>query len=163
MSGHSKMGRPSVFTPELAETICALICEGQSLRSICQHQDMPDKATVFRWLEANNEFRDQYARARVAQADTFAEEILDIADETSADQAHVALSKLRIDTRKWVMSKTAPKKYGEKFSAELSSKVENPLDGIAYDKLEQLRELLIDAGAESPLAIGGPDGGGKPY
>jgi hypothetical protein len=87
---------------------------------------MPDKATVFRWLAARQEFRDQYARAREAQADYWAEEIVEIADDGSSDtytddngnvrtdQEVIGRSRLRVDTRKWLMSKLAPKKYGDK-------------------------------------------------
>ncbi len=46
---------------------------------------MPDKATVFRWLAAKPDFRDQYACAREAQADAMAEDILEIADDGSSD------------------------------------------------------------------------------
>jgi len=69
------MARPSDYSPELTAVICARMAEGVSLRSICLADDMPDKATVFRWLAAHKEFRDQYARARECRADAMAEEI----------------------------------------------------------------------------------------
>ena len=90
---------------------------------------MPDKSTVLRWLRDKEEFRAQYARARQNQAEVFAEEILDIADDGRNDWEeregrggkYIALnreaierSKLRVDARKWVMSKLLPKKYGDK-------------------------------------------------
>lgn len=90
---------------------------------------MPDKATVFRWLVANEPFRDQYTLAREAQADTLFDEMLEIADDGSADykltnrdggpdvvvdSEHIQRSRLRVDTRKWQASKLAPKKYGDK-------------------------------------------------
>lgn len=92
---------------------------------------MPAKSTVMKWLTLHPEFVDQYARAREAQADHFAEEILEISDDGSndwmerrnddgdvvavvADHEHISRSKLRVDSRKWLMSKLAPKKYGDK-------------------------------------------------
>jgi hypothetical protein len=93
---------------------------------------MPNRATVFRWLADVDRqvFRDQYARAREIQADTLFEEILEIADETSRDTVikenrdgssyetpdneWISRSRLRVDARKWMASKLAPKKYGEK-------------------------------------------------
>jgi hypothetical protein len=118
------MGRPSRYTPGKAAAICARIADGESLRAICA-AGHPDKATVFRWLEANLEFRDQYARAREAQADTYADEIVEIADDGTrdyrmvdghelVDHDHIARSRLRVDARKWVAAKLRPKKYGEK-------------------------------------------------
>lgn len=60
------------------------------------------------------------------QADLFADEILEIADETGTDLTTddkgkvtvehevVARSRLRVDARKWLMARLAPKKYGDK-------------------------------------------------
>ena len=58
-------GRPSSFTPKIANEICARLAEGQSLRRISADPKMPDRATVFRWLFQGEEveegvlFRDQ--------------------------------------------------------------------------------------------------------
>lgn len=51
---------------DVSTAICELMAEGQGLREICRDPDMPDRRTVLRWLEANAEFRRQYARAREA-------------------------------------------------------------------------------------------------
>jgi hypothetical protein len=120
------IGRPSSYTDETAALICARLAEGESLRTICKADDMPGFSTVMRWLADNSAFRDQYARAREAQADKLAEEILEIADDGRNDtytdddgnertnQEVVARSRLRVDARKWLASKMAPKKYGDK-------------------------------------------------
>jgi hypothetical protein len=71
---------------------------------------MPDRETVRRWRRENEEFRGQYARARVDQADSLAEEIVAIAD-TEKDPAK---ARVRIDARKWYASKLNPKTYGDK-------------------------------------------------
>ena len=132
------MSRPSDFTEEVATQICVALSGGRSLRSICEDEGMPDRATVFRWLGKHAEFRDQYAHARASQADAMLEEILEIADAgTKAEDIMnpdvIQRAKLRIDTRKWVMSKVAPKKYGEKL--ELSGDPENPLHTITRIEL----------------------------
>ena len=76
------IGRPPLFTIELGDEICNRIADGKSLRAICDEGDMPDKATVFRWLSAeqHKDFRNQYARARDVQADVIFDEMLDITD-----------------------------------------------------------------------------------
>ncbi|MFD9897478.1 terminase small subunit protein [Mesorhizobium sp. NPDC059025] len=119
-------GRPTDYSPALVGLICERIADGESLRSICLDDDMPAKATVFRWLAAHEAFRDQYARAREAQADTFFEDVVDIADDgrndtykddegnARTDHDVIARSRLRVDARKWAASKLNPKKYGEK-------------------------------------------------
>ena len=75
------------YSDEVAALICQKIANGQSLREICSADEMPDKATVLRWLgeERHTAFRDQYAHAREAQADHFADEILEIADDGTND------------------------------------------------------------------------------
>ena len=127
------MGRPSDYSPEIADLICERIADGISLREICRTEDMPSKAAVFRWLAAHAEFRDQYARAREAQADALADELLDIADDGDNDWMErkgedgqslgwrengeaIQRSRLRVDTRKWIASKLKPKKYGDKLA-----------------------------------------------
>ncbi len=125
-----KPGRPSKFSAALTKQICRRIAEGESLRAVCRDNAMPDKTTVLRWLSEHEEFRTQYARAREMQADHLADEILEIADDgtndwaeraakggettTVVDHEHIQRSKLRVDTRKWLMARMAPKKYGDK-------------------------------------------------
>ncbi len=118
-------GRPSKYSQELADKICGLVIEGKSIRSICEADGMPDSRTVFRWLSSNEDFCQQYARAKEDQTNTLAEEILEIADQYDIAKDYetpdlVQRAKLRIDTRKWLMSKMAPKKYGDKIQQEHS-------------------------------------------
>lgn len=107
-------GRPSSYTDAIAHKICERMSEGESLRKVCSDPKMPSMSMVFRWLanEDNAEFRDQYARAREAQADKYADELVDIADEGKSEDANII--RLRMDARKWAASKLAPKKYGER-------------------------------------------------
>lgn len=122
------MARPSDYTPEMAAHICSEMVEGRSLRAICLDDNMPSKTSVFRWLALHQEFRDQYAYAREAQADTLADEITYIADTPqigfktttkangdieTVEGDMVERSRLQIDARKWVASKLKPKKYGD--------------------------------------------------
>lgn len=122
------MARPSEYSEATAAAICERIANGESLRAICREDGMPDKTTVLRWLGANAAFRTQYTGAREAQADHMAEEILQIADDglndsyvddegnVRTDHDVIARSKLRVDARKWLASKMAPKKYGDKIA-----------------------------------------------
>lgn len=131
-------GRPSEFSQRVADVICNRLADGESLRTICADDAMPHRATVFRWLAADEAFRDQYAAAREAQAETLFEEMLEIADDSSGDVKlvgkdgeerevcdgeFVQRSKLRVDTRKWMASKLAPKKYGDQIEHKHSGGV----------------------------------------
>ena len=119
-------GRPSEYTPEVAEFICLRVANGESVRRICSDPDMPASSTIFKWLSQQPKFAEQYARAREAQMEVMAQEIIDIADDSSKDtevgedgkarqnSEWINRSRLRVDARKWLMSKLAPKKYGDK-------------------------------------------------
>lgn len=119
------MGRPSSYTEEVAAEICARVAEGNSLRSVCQAEDMPAASTVFLWLSKHPAFSEQYRVAREALTETMAEDLLEIADDGRNDWVeangggveyngdHVQRSKLRVHARMWLMGKLAPKKYGD--------------------------------------------------
>lgn len=123
------MGRPTDFTSELADAICERLADGESLRSICRGNDMPNKATVFRWLASNKQFSDQYARAREAQADSLVDDVIDIADGVKAAregaEPDVQRDRLAVDARKWLAGKMRPKVYGEKL--ELAGDPDRPI------------------------------------
>lgn len=145
----------STYTKETADIICERIANGESLRAICDDEGMPDKATVFRWLQAEPAFCDQYARAREAQADAIFDDILSIADDGRNDWMEkqdaegdavgwrengeaIRRSQLRIEARKWMAGKLKPKKYGDKL--ELDTKVE------AGDTLASLLSTIASHG-----------------
>lgn len=147
-------GRPCGHTQALADRICQQLAEGKSLRSICKEEGMPSQSMVYRWLEKNGEFREQYSLARTWQADTLADEILEIADESSNDTyvdddgsvktnaEVVARSRVRIEARKWIASKLAPKKYGDRQMIDMELKDVTPM----ADRMKQARERAKQAG-----------------
>lgn len=143
-------GRPSEYTKEIADEICERIAEGESLRRICLSEHLPNRKTIFHWLlnDTHPGFCDQYRMARDMQAENFADEMNDIADDGSNDYMenvddqgavigyklngeHINRSRLRIDTRKWIASKLKPKKYGDKI--ELSGDAEAPVAFVIRD------------------------------
>lgn len=113
------MGRPSSFTEVVADEICRRLTGGESLRKICEGEDMPSQPTVFRWMADQPEFRKKYAHAREGQADAYFDRVLHEA-ETATD---AGLGRLKVDALKWAASKLAPKKYGDKVEVEHSGEV----------------------------------------
>ncbi len=127
---------------EYSDKIAALICErmagGQSLNEICRAKDMPTKPSVLRWLREREGFRTQYAQAREDLIEHWAEELLEIADDTARDThtttyeggvertspntEWISRARLRVDSRKWLMSKLAPKKYGDHLKIDQETK-----------------------------------------
>lgn len=119
---------------ELCDDLCEYLANGGSLRSWCEEEGNPSRNTVIRWLSEDPEFRDQYARAREAQADFWAEQIIEIADDTQNDwketergevpnETVISRSRLMVDTRKWLMARMKPKVYGDRVQNEVSGEV----------------------------------------
>ena len=119
-----KNGRPSIYTDKLVLTICKRLSKGESLRSICRDDAMPHIDTVYGWLldGKHERFSAQYTHARQIQAELMFEELEELCDvspqdivgDDKSDNARVQARKLQVDTRKWILAKMMPKKYGEK-------------------------------------------------
>jgi hypothetical protein len=145
------VGRPTIYSESLATQICNLIAEGMSLRKICERPDMPSRPTVFDWIAKYESFSDQYAKAKRDGSIAWAEEILEIADDGTNDYMeslakdgdssagvaayklngeNIQRSKLRVDTRKWLLSKIQPKKYGDKVDLNHGVQPDNPITDL---------------------------------
>jgi len=106
--------------------ICSEIEKGNSLREVLRHHDnMPSTQTFYKWIDSDSEKSKQYARSCEVRADILFDEIIEIADDTSNDSVYtengekvnsewINRSRLRVDARKWILSKMNPKKYGDK-------------------------------------------------
>lgn len=152
-------GNAFKWTPEIEEEIFKRIANGESLRKICEDDWLPGRETVRKRLMDDADFVGRYAQARVDQADKIVDEILEIADDATNDWMeangedavgyklngeHVQRSKLRIDARKWLAGKLAPKVYGERQAVELTGKDGGPIQTVDPTKLstEALREIM---------------------
>lgn len=130
--------------------VCDLMAQGQSVRAICKaNPDFPREYTIRQWGMAP-EFATQYARAREAMLDFWADEIVDIADDTSRDTIEtekgeipntewINRSRLRVDSRKWIMSKLSPRKFGDRI--EVAGDPDAPLMQLI------IRKEVKDAGS----------------
>lgn len=135
-----KIKRKTGFSHDLLELILDRVANGESLSSICDAEDMPTRKTFFQWVKENPGIQAQYEFAIQMRADKLAEDILAIADDgtgdtyTDADGNErtnhdvVARSRLRVDARKWLASKMAPKKYGERIQQEVTGADGGPVE-----------------------------------
>ena len=114
------------YTQELFDKICESVAtSSMGLTAICKEYDI-SRSNFLIWVEKTTENQDKYARAKEAQMDFMAEQIIEIADDSSDDAKmteggnvvqnteFINRSRLRVDARKWLMSKLAPKKYGDR-------------------------------------------------
>lgn len=98
---------------------------------------MPPAPTVLEWVKDDREgFAERYARARESGAYVMADELLEIADDGAED---VQRSRLKADTRKWLLSKVVPRVFGDKL--DLTSKG------------EKVSNYVIPVPAEAPDAV----------
>jgi hypothetical protein len=113
--------RPSIYTKELAANICERIADGESLRKICSDDDMPCRKTVHIWLldPDKEEFLHQYKEACDIRTENMFDALIEIADIGSGE---VQRDRLRIEIRKWYLSKIMPKKYGDKMDITSGNK-----------------------------------------
>lgn len=125
------VGRPPLYTPELATELCKRIAScSHGIHVICAAEDMPSVTTVYEWLYEYPEFAERYARARTAQSEVLAQDIIRLSDEANLTHEHINKAKLQVDSRKWVASKLNPKKWGD--GMVLRGDKDNPLDlGLA--------------------------------
>lgn len=126
-------GQPTKYTQEIGDKICSDIALGKSLSKITSENAFC-MTSIFNWLRTNEDFLKNYTRAKEEQAETFADQLVEMADSPierdqifgKIDAAAVNLRRLQIDTRKWVSSKLKPKKYGD--STTLRGDSEAPLN-----------------------------------
>src|ERR1700744_2034443 len=107
-----KMGRPTLYTDELAKEICNTIAtHGVGLETLCrENPHWPSARVIYRWINDRTNFRQAYAIAKREQVEVFINDILEISDEVTQDTHR---DRLRIDTRKWLASKLIPRLWGK--------------------------------------------------
>jgi hypothetical protein len=124
------MGRPTIYTEELAAAICARLSEGEAVTKICADADMPCRATVCTWRHAHPEFQAMYARAREDAGDIWAERALQAA--MNADPVTANSARLKFDALRWYTGKIAPRTYGDKVQHSNAAGDDDPAVHITY-------------------------------
>ena len=120
------------------DKICERISEGENLAKIAKELGF-SRTHFYRVVDSKPENGDAYARARERLMESWSDSIDQIAADGSHDTIEtddgrqicnhewIARSRLMVDTRKWLMSKLAPRKYGDKITQEISGKDGGPL------------------------------------
>ena len=182
------VGQPLYDRAVVSAEVFKLLSEGKSLTWICKQPGMPQSSTFLDWIEEDPALAEQYARARERGYALLADELIAISDETDTEvevqetdaegnplvradgspvlkRVRVPLSsdviarnRLRVDTRKWMLSKMLPKVYGEKVTQEVTGKDGAPLVLNAVNfktltdaELETMQKMLAKAAAQSDV------------
>jgi hypothetical protein len=145
----NKKGAPVKYTKDIFDIIYQDIANGMSLNKTLKQKGMPDKATFYKWLRENEDLSVQYARAKEDRADTYADEIVDIADK----EADPHKARVRIEARKWISCKLHPRNYVEKVALEHTGKNGGAIESSVNisitqkeirDRADEMREVGDD-------------------
>ena len=129
-----KMGRPSLYKPEIIDELCERLSKGEPMAQICRDEHMPAVSTISDWTlgksslspEETLQLSVRVARAREDGYDAIANDCLNIADGNGkdmriteagvpvADHDVVQRARLRVDTRLKLLACWDPKRYGNK-------------------------------------------------
>jgi len=136
------------------------ISSGESLRFILypnRAEHLPSISTFLLWISEDKALSEQYARAMEMRAAIIFEEMFEIADDASNDfmtiqkgdvsyevenKEVVSRSRLRIDTRKWALSRMNPKKYGERIQLAETDTIGNDKPKIEEAKLKEILDYI---------------------
>ncbi len=148
------------YTKEEKEKVFTEVCrriaiEGDSLRKVLRAKEMPSSQTFFKWMSEDPSKTKRYAYACNERADIIFEDILHIADDVSKDtktvnvdgietetinKENIQRSRLRVDARKWMLSKMIPKKYGDKLDLTVEDNSMSKEERMK--RIEELRNKL---------------------
>lgn len=109
-----RMGRPTDYTKELGDEICVRVAEDEGVAAICRDEAMPSRTTIYKWLREHSEFANNYARARLDQGHTAADEMREVRRKVEAGTLEPGAARVVMDALKWEAGKRNPKSYGEK-------------------------------------------------
>jgi hypothetical protein len=135
----AQKSRPVAFTEELFIKLLDRLAQGETLVAICADQTMPTRQSLFQKLYKDENARELYYAAREMQMEAMAEEILELSDNAENDWSTddrgrrvanndvLQRARLKVDTRKFIMAKMAPRRFGEKNFTEVSGDPNKPL------------------------------------
>jgi hypothetical protein len=139
------------YSNAVAEQILDEVAQGSSLVKATEKLNC-DRKTVYRWVWRNlHGFAEKFRDARRMGTTVWAEEVLDLSDESrcaSGDMALLGSYKLRVDSRKWLLAKLHPELYGEAVQHSIGGSativVTLPAKGSDAPLLEGSARLLED-------------------
>jgi hypothetical protein len=172
-----RLAGPTIFDSGIFDKICDLISHGYTLRRACLAIKETDGFSITPvgvryWVTYEPTCAARYARARNAHLDNMEEEILDIADDMRNDivrdrdgnpvidgrgnplvnHEYVQRTRLRVETRKWMLSKLRPQVYGD--NVNINQTITNKTVPVTEEELSKLQDdWLNEASKSTPKAL----------
>ena len=114
----------------IMQKVCERVAAGELVKDVAASLHV-DARRIRQWSN-EPEFAPLYARAREDQAHAMAEDVIAMADTATAENWQQV--RLRIDARKWLASKIAPRAYGERTQQEHSGGITVKLEYVEGDE-----------------------------
>ena len=148
---------------EVMAEICRRLAEGESLNAICRTPGMPTEGAVRAWVRDDaDDFAEPYRQARELGYEVWADQIITLSDDAEGDYIEVGKngdgtsilkfcpenvqrSRLRVDSRKWLLAKALPKVFGDKVAVEATGAGGAPLIPESVSSRDLARSVLASA------------------
>jgi len=148
-----KIGRPTKWTQEIEDDICARLSRGEPLRAICRTEGYPEWVTVYNWMESREGFSERVALARENGVEAIAQDTLAMIDAepryiedakggTRIDAGYVQWLKLRTEQRMKLLACWSPNRYGNR--VQVAGDKDNPLQ-VNIQATEMFDSILKNA------------------
>ena len=128
--------KPTRYSPQAANRLCAEVAKGKSLRKVCEDEDQPSVTMVYMWFKKYPDLIVQYARAKDDSADSDQDRLDEIAEQVLAGTLCERKARVAADIIKWSASKKKPKKYGDRIYQDVHN---SDYDSLSDQEVE--REL----------------------
>jgi hypothetical protein len=146
------LGRPSTYSPAVAELICARLAGGETLADICRTRGMPHRQTVHRWRMKYDAFDTLYYRARSIGMEQISDDTVAIADDDTHDimpdgspnPTNVNRARLMVHARHFLMGKLARHVYGDKVEHQHSGEVVHSVDMSDRERMRRLASFMLE-------------------
>jgi hypothetical protein len=148
-----KIGRPTKWTQEIEDDICARLSRGEPLRAICRTEGYPEWNTFYSWMERSEALSARVALARENGVEAIAQDTLAMIDAepryvedakggTRIDAGYVQWLKLRTEQRMKLLACWSPNRYGNR--VQVAGDKDNPLQ-INIQATEMFDSILKNA------------------
>jgi hypothetical protein len=148
-----KMGRPSDYADDLVDEFCRRIAAGGSVASVCEADDMPDHATIYRWQRARPDFSERLAHARAERSEAFSGQIIALGQRAIVEQIDPARVRVAIDAIDKAARIMQPRKV------ELTGAGGGPIKTQDLSRLSDEQLAALNAILGTVADAGGGEGG----
>lgn len=115
----------TLYSPELAEKVCLLLVEGNTVAEIERMEGMPSARSIWRWAWKHPDFYEALDKAREFGAHAMNYKLLQRIEDSELTPGALIKLKILTDQYRWFIGKLNQRKYGERTT--IAGDKDNPL------------------------------------